>query len=93
MGLRGMFLSVIAVVVGAIMYWALTAQSSSIGRDHGFRFSGIGMILMIAGGAGFVTCAAIFIASRGSVERSTRTMDSHTIDPRGSSTTVHEEQH
>jgi hypothetical protein len=93
MGLRGMFCSTLAVVVGAILYWALTAHSSSVGHAHGIRLSQVGIILMIAGGAGFLTSAVIFGISRTTPDRSTRTMDSQTIDSQGLSTIVHEEQH
>jgi len=48
MGLPGMVFSSIAVAAGAIMYWAITYQG------HGFRFSTIGVILMIVGAFGFV---------------------------------------
>jgi hypothetical protein len=92
MGLRGMFCSAVAVVAGAILYWGLTAHSSSVGQSHGFRLSQVGIILMIAGGAGFVVSAIIFGSARTSTT-SVRTMDSQTIDPQGSSTIVHEEQH
>jgi hypothetical protein len=88
-----MLWSFVAVATGALMYWGLTTQSSSIGQANGYRFSEAGMILMIAGGAGFVTCSIIFALSRGSsTEQSVRTMDSQTITSLGSSTRVHEEQ-
>jgi hypothetical protein len=92
MGLRGMFWSAAVLVVGAIMYWALTAHSSAVGQAHGIRLSQVGLILMIAGGAGFLVSTVIFGVSRASSGGSVRTMDSRTIDPQGSSTTVHEEQ-
>jgi hypothetical protein len=43
MGLTGMVFSIFAMAAGAIMYWAVTAQG------HGFRFSTVGVILMIVG--------------------------------------------
>ena len=46
MGLPGMVLSAIAAAAGAIMYWAVTYQST------GFRLSTVGVILMIAGAFG-----------------------------------------
>jgi hypothetical protein len=35
-----MFFSVLAIAVGAVMYWAVTSQG------HGFRLSTVGVILM-----------------------------------------------
>lgn len=92
MGLPGMALSAIAFVAGAIMYWALTAQSNAAGQSHGFRLSTVGVILMIAGGLGFVASAAIYASSRRSARLPARTMDREAIDSDGHSTVVHEEQ-
>lgn len=63
-GLPGMVLSVISTVVGVIMYYATTAQSSSDVQQHGFRPSTLGVILMVAGVIGFVVSLIVFISSR-----------------------------
>ena len=92
MGLRGMLWSAVAIVVGAIMYLALTAHSSSIGLPQDLRLWQVGVILMIAGGVGFLASVAILGMSLASSGRSGRTMDSQTFGPQGSSTSVHEGQ-
>jgi len=85
MGLPGMVLSAIATVVGAIMYWAVTYQG------HGFRFSTVGVILMIAGIAGFVVSSIVFGVSRNSIGAGHHTMDRQVADPQGHTSSVHEE--
>jgi lipoprotein signal peptidase len=85
MGLTGMVFSVIAAVVGAIMYFAITTQGT------GFRLSTVGIILMIAGGIGFVISAAVFGVSRQSNNK--HTFDRQATDAKGVSTAVHEETH
>ena len=85
MGLPGMVLSAIATVVGAIMYWAVTYQG------HGFRFSTVGVILMIAGIAGFVVSSIVFGVSRNSIGAGHHTMDRQVTDPQGHTSSVHEE--
>jgi phosphate/sulfate permease len=93
MGLKGMVLSGIAIVVGAIMYWAITAQNSDVAVNHGFRLSTVGVILMIAGGVGFIISAIIFAASRRAPSTPPRTYDRETVDQAGRRTEVHEETH
>jgi hypothetical protein len=93
MGLKGMVLSGIAVVVGAIMYFAVTAQNSSVVQNHGFRLSTVGVILMIAGGVGFLISVGVFAASRRAPSTPPRTYDRETVDEAGRSTVLHEEQH
>jgi phosphate/sulfate permease len=85
MGLPGMVLSAIAAVVGAIMYWAVTYDGT------GFKFSTIGIILMIAGGAGFVVSMIIFAVSRRSVGAGPHSLDRQVVDSDGRSSSVHEE--
>ena len=85
MGLPGMVLSAIATAVGAIMYWAVTYQG------HGFRFSTVGVILMIAGIAGFVVSSIVFGVSRNSIGAGHHTMDRQVTDPQGHTSSVHEE--
>ena len=92
MGLPGMVLSAISTVVGAIMYWAVTAQSSSAVQQHGFRLSTVGVILMMAGAAGFVASLIVFIASRRSPSAPARTLDREVVDASGSRTLMHERQ-
>jgi uncharacterized membrane protein YciS (DUF1049 family) len=85
MGLPGMVLSAISVVVGAIMYWAITYQG------HGFRLSTIGVILMVVGGFGFVVSAIVFGVSRGSVGSSKHSLDRQVTDAQGNTSSVHEQ--
>ena len=85
MGLPGMVLSAIAAAAGAIMYWAVTYQGT------GFRLSTVGVILMIAGIAGFIVSSIIFGVSRRSVGAGHRTMDRQVVDPQGHTSLLHEE--
>jgi len=92
MGLPGMVISAISAVVGAIMYWAVTAQNSDVVQNHGFRLSTVGVILMIAGAVGFVVSALIFTSSRHSVKPAPHTVDRETVDSSGRTSVLHEEQ-
>jgi hypothetical protein len=85
MGLPGMVLSAIAAAAGAVMYWAVTYQGT------GFRLSTVGLILMIAGAAGFVVSSIVFAVSRGSVGGSRHSLDRQVTDAQGRSSSVHEE--
>ena len=85
MGLPGMVLSAIAAVAGAIMYWAITYHGT------GFRFSTIGIILMIAGAAGFLVSAIIFATSRRQVSTGTHHVDREVTASQGRSSSLHEE--
>jgi hypothetical protein len=78
----GMAFSVVAIIAGAVMYWAITAPT------HGFRLSTVGIVLMIAGAAGFVISAVLLATSRTS---SRSTYDQQTVNSQGLGTTVHEE--
>ena len=93
MGLPGLVISAIAAVAGAIMYWAITAQNSSVVQNHGFRLSTVGVILMIAGGVGFVVSAAVFAMSRRSPSTPNQTLDRTTKNEAGATTQLHEEKH
>jgi hypothetical protein len=86
MGLAGMALSAIAAAAGAIMYWAVTYQG------HGFRLSTVGLILMIAGAAGFVVSSIVFGVSRREVGTGRYSMSRETTDSEGRSTSEHEER-
>lgn len=92
MGLPGMVISGISAVVGAIMYFAVTAQSSNVVQNHGFRLSTVGVILMIAGAVGFVVSAIIFATSRRAVKPSPHIVDRETTDSSGNTSVLHEEQ-
>ena len=85
MGLPGMVLSAIAAVAGAIMYWAVTYQGT------GFRLSTVGIILMIAGAAGFLVSAIVFATSRRQVSTGTHSTDRQVTDSQGRSSSSHEE--
>jgi phosphate/sulfate permease len=90
MGLPGMVLSGIAAVVGAIMYWAVVAQTSNAVQHHGFRLSTVGVILMIAGAAGFIASAIVFSVSRRSPATRSHTTDRVSVDAAGGTTEMHE---
>jgi uncharacterized membrane protein YciS (DUF1049 family) len=92
MGLPGMVLSAISAVAGAIMYWAVTAQSSSVAQQHGFRLSTLGIILMIAGAVGFVISLIVFITSRHTPAAPSRSLDREVVDSSGRTTELHERQ-
>jgi len=87
MGLTGMAFSIVAMAAGGIMYWAVTAQG------HGFRFSTIGVILMIVGAVGLVASTIVFTISRRSTGGRHHTYDRQVIDAQGRSAAVHEEVH
>ena len=92
MGLPGMVISGISAVAGAIMYWAVTAQNSNVVQNHGFKLSTVGVILMIAGGVGFLVSLAIYMSSRRSPALPAQTVDRETLDSAGHRTVLHEEK-
>jgi hypothetical protein len=87
MGLTGMGFSTFSIAAGAIMYWAVTAQG------HGFRYSTVGVILMIVGGVGLLVSSVVFGASRRPAGSRHHSYDRQAIDAQGHSTEVHEEVH
>jgi len=84
MGLTGMGFSTVAIAAGAIMYWAVTYQG------HGFRFSTVGVILMVVGAIGLVISTIVFAMSRRPAGSHRHAYDKQTIDAEGRSTGVHE---
>jgi hypothetical protein len=82
-----MVFSIIAIAVGAVMYWAVTSQG------HGFRVSTVGVVLMVVGAVGLVVSATIFATSRRPAGSRHRTYDLEATDAQGRSTAVHEEVH
>ena len=86
MGLRA-----ISAVAGAIMYWGVTAASSSTVQQHGFRLSTLGIILMVAGAVGFVISLAVFATSRKAVGSGRHSLDRQVVDTAGNASSVHEE--
>ena len=85
MGLPGMVFSTIAFAVGGVMYWAVTAQG------HGFRYSTIGVILMVVGVVGLVLSSVVFGISRRTPGGRRHTYDREVIDTQGRTAAVHEE--
>jgi apolipoprotein N-acyltransferase len=85
MGLTGMGFSTVAIAAGAIMYWAVTYQG------HGFRFSTVGVILMVVGAIGLVISTIVFAMSRRPAGGHRHAYDKQTIDAEGRATEVHEE--
>ena len=87
MGRAGMAFSIIAIAVGAVLYWAVTSQG------HGFRISTVGVILMVVGAVGLVASAIVFGMSRRPVGSRGHTYDRQATDTQGGTTSVHEETH
>jgi hypothetical protein len=87
MGLTGMAFSTISIAAGAVMYWAVTAQG------HGFRYSTVGVVLMVVGAIGLVVSTAVFATSRRPAGSRHHSYDREVIDAQGRSTEVHEEVH
>jgi hypothetical protein len=85
MGLTGMAFSTISIAAGAVMYWAVTAQG------HGFRYSTVGVVLMVVGAVGLVVSTAVFATSRRPAGSRHHSYDREVIDAQGRSTAVHEE--
>jgi len=85
MGMTGMGFSTVAIAAGAIMYWAVTYQG------HGFRFSTVGVILMVVGAIGLVISTIVFATSRRPAGGDHHTYDREATDAQGRSTEVHEE--
>lgn len=92
MGLAGMVISAISAVTGAILYFAVTAQSKADAVNHGFSISTLGVILMIAGAIGFVISAIVFASSRRAPAMPAQTMNREVVDSTGTRTMVHEER-
>ncbi|HET9090461.1 MAG TPA: hypothetical protein VFN54_09270 [Acidimicrobiales bacterium] len=92
MGLKGMVISGISMVVGAIMYWAVTAQSTYAAQSHGFRLSTVGVILLIAGAVGFIVSTIVYATSRRAPAAPPRQLDREVIDEDGRRSILHEEQ-
>jgi hypothetical protein len=85
MGLIGMGFSMVAIAVGAVMYWAVTSQG------HGFRISTVGVVLMVVGILGLVVSAIVFALSRQPAGGRHRTYDRVATDTQGGTAEVHEE--
>ncbi|MHB8826320.1 MAG: hypothetical protein ACYC5Z_01445 [Acidimicrobiales bacterium] len=92
MGLKGMVISGISMVIGAIMYWAVTAQSTYAAQSHGFRLSTVGVILLIAGAVGFIVSTIVYATSRRAPAAPPRQLDREVIDEDGRRSILHEEQ-
>jgi phosphate/sulfate permease len=78
-GMTGMGLSAAALIVGAIMRFAVSAQGK------GFNITKIGLILMFAGAIGFVVSSVLFMMTRNGQAATTHTMHSETSDSKGNS--------
>ena len=84
-GLTGMGFSAVAIIAGAIMYFAVTTHA------NGFSVSKVGEILMIAGAIGVVISAIIFASTRRPAGSGHQSYDREATDAEGRSTAVHEE--
>jgi TRAP-type C4-dicarboxylate transport system permease small subunit len=85
-----MVISAIAAVAGAIMYWAIAAQNTT--QNSGFRLSTVGVILMIAGGVGFVISLIIYASSNRASSAPSSTIDRTTKNEAGGTTELHEQR-
>jgi|HubBroStandDraft_1064217.scaffolds.fasta_scaffold437574_1 multisubunit Na+/H+ antiporter MnhB subunit len=84
-GLTGMGFSAVAIIAGAIMYFAVTTRAT------GFSVSKVGVILMVAGAIGLVISGIIFATTRSPGGRRHQSYDREAVDSEGRSTVVHEE--
>jgi mannitol-specific phosphotransferase system IIBC component len=78
-GMTGMGLSAAALIVSAIMRFAVSAQGK------GFNITKIGLILMFAGAIGFVVSSVLLMITRNGQAATTHTMHSETSDSKGNS--------
>lgn len=85
MGLAGMVFSIISITLGAILCWAVTAQS------HGFRLSTLGVILMVVGAVSLIISTVIFATCREPSVGRNRIFDRRATDTLGRTTSLHEE--
>lgn len=85
-GMTGMGLSAVALIVGAIMRYAISAHG------NGFNVTKIGLILMIAGAIGFVISAILFASTKNSGAAGIHSMHSETYDSAGNSVVTNKEQ-
>lgn len=81
MGRLGMIL--IAVAVGAVMYWAVTTQGT------GLRVSTVGAILIV-GGVGLVASMIVRATSRRMAGSRHHSYDAQVVDSQGRPTQMHE---
>jgi len=86
-GLTGMGFSAVALIAGAIMYFAVTTKGT------GFSVSKVGVILIIAGAIGVVLSSIIFASTRRPGSRRHQSYDREATDAQGNQTVVHEEVH
>jgi hypothetical protein len=86
-GLAAMVFSAMSAAAGAILYWVATHQG------HGFRLSTLGLVLMIAGAAGYVVSSTVFGASRQSFGTNYNSPLLHVdgVDGQGQPNSEHEE--
>lgn len=84
-GLTGMAFSAVALVVGAIMYFAVTTQGT------GFKVSTVGVILMVAGAVGLLVSGIVYATSGRPGGSRRQSFHRQTVDAQGRSTEVHEE--
>jgi heme/copper-type cytochrome/quinol oxidase subunit 2 len=78
--------SIVAIGVGAVMYWAATAQG------QGFRLSTVGAIFMVVGVIGFVASLTVFSMFHGRQKGNRHhTYDRRAVGGQGRPTAVHEE--
>ena len=85
-GMTGMGLSAVALIAGAIMRYAISAQGK------GFNVTKIGLILMVAGAIGFVISGILFATTKNSPTTGTHSMHSETHDSDGNSVVTDKEQ-
>ena len=85
-GLTGMGLSSAALIVGAIMRFAVSVQGK------GFNISKIGLILLVAGAIGFVISGVLFAVTRNNTGNPVHSSHSETIDSNGNSVVTNKQQ-
>ena len=84
MGFTGTLLSFVSTVAGAILYWAVDVKERSV------RYGAVGVILMVAGAAGFVVSTTVVGFSRRKVSPY-HVVDRQFTDDLGHESSVHEQ--
>ncbi len=84
MGVPALALSAVGGATGAVMYWTSTIQTA------GFRFSAIGLNVMIVGAIGFIVSTSIVAVSRHRSGGSRQLFDRHVVNGDGRTSSFYE---
>ena len=84
MGVPALALSAVGGATGAVMYWTSAFQTA------GFRFSAIGLNVMIVGAIGFIVSTSIVAVSRHRSGGSRQLFDRHVVNGDGRTSSFYE---